>query len=1003
MSHIENIIKKLDLDKGSLYKSDLSIIFSDRVYSTIKKEFSLYAVFCIAENPLILFFNNPEADYEKELHKWIWNYNQSAVAIVVKGKYIGILNAFSFNKESSRLNLLDNPENIYSKFSYLQLITGETWETYKNKLLYQNRVDYKLLQDLENVREILIEKLKYKNLGVEAYSIVNALIGRLLFIRYLIDRNVKIHFEDYTDGKLTVTDLNKILSSKEETFRLFAHLRRFNGDLFPFGDNNKKNDRIDERDVIDESILKYFIMLFEGDDINGQKSLFPFYDFSILPVEFISNVYEQFIGSDNQRKQGAYYTPLFLVNYILEKTVTKHFKENNDINSCRVLDPSCGSGIFLVETLRKIISRYQKLNPQYNHDSKQYQEKLKQLVYDNIYGVDKDDNAIDIAIFSLYITLLDYQTPADIEDFKLPPLRNRNFFHADFFDEEHPFNASLKDVKFDYIIGNPPWGTLEDSQIYMDYCKRREKKEKVDIKISNKEAAQAFLIRVSDFAHSNTEIALIVTSKVLYNLQAKIFRQYFVKNFFIDEILELSSVRKEVFNRISEKKSEKRAIAPASIIFYKWADGKNTAENTVKHLSIKPNLFFKLLKILVIEKHDIKEVSQGLFLENDWLFKLLVYGNVLDFHLMTKLLRGYPNVNDVIKERGLFFGQGIDISQGTNEIPKHLMGRLYVDTTKKMLQKFMVVTDSSLTWNQTKADRPRNALTFEPPYLLFKYGIANDFTGVTAFSNQPLVFKKAVTVIKGNDKDVPTLKNLSGLFNSNLFAYFILMKGSSAGIERELANNEDEKFTLPYVFSEEILDGVKKLEDNRQLFDSESNFFNSSIESDYLLLYESLNSAIYKSLKINEEERSLIDYAQNISIPLLKDGENSSVVKKISKENEILRHYAWVFINYFKPRFSNNFGVEILQTDYCIAMRFYNTTETIENPIIFKENSNNSSIEWIYQLGIEKVMDKLFIQKDVRGFEKDTFYIIKPNEYKCWHKAVAYLDAYEFGQVLEDL
>ena len=48
-------------------------------------------------------------------------------------------------------------------------------------------------------------------------------------------------------------------------------------------------------------------------------------------------------------------------------------------------------------------------------------------------------------------------------------------------------------------------------------------------------------------------------------------------------------------------------------------------------------------------------------------------------------------------------------------------------------------------------------------------------------------------------------------------------------------------------------------------------------------------------------------------------------------------------------------------------------------------------------------MDKLFIQKDIRGFEKDAFYIIKPNEYKCWHKAVAYLDAYEFSQTIEDL
>ncbi len=104
-----------------------------------------------------------------------------------------------------------------------------------------------------------------------------------------------------------------------------------------------------------------------------QPSFFELYDFSIAPIEFISNVYELFIGQDNQKKEGAYYTPLFLVDYILKETVEKHLSESDKRNPklgeiltkvsgkfplCRVLDPACGSGIFLVETLRKIIEKY---------------------------------------------------------------------------------------------------------------------------------------------------------------------------------------------------------------------------------------------------------------------------------------------------------------------------------------------------------------------------------------------------------------------------------------------------------------------------------------------------------------------------------------------------------------------------------------------------------------------------------------------------------------------
>jgi type I restriction-modification system DNA methylase subunit len=72
-------------------------------------------------------------------------------------------------------------------------------------------------------------------------------------------------------------------------------------------------------------------------------------------------VYESFIG--NQEEDSAYYTPLFLVDYILTETVEAYLTSNQETYNCRVLDPACGSGIFLVETLRKIIEKFIFLNP----------------------------------------------------------------------------------------------------------------------------------------------------------------------------------------------------------------------------------------------------------------------------------------------------------------------------------------------------------------------------------------------------------------------------------------------------------------------------------------------------------------------------------------------------------------------------------------------------------------------------------------------------------------
>jgi type II restriction/modification system DNA methylase subunit YeeA len=106
-----------------------------------------------------------------------------------------------------------------------------------------------------------------------------------------------------------------------------------------------------------------------------------------------------------KEEDSAYYTPLFLVDYILTETVEAYLTSNQGTYNCRVLDPACGSGIFLVETLRKIIEKFIFLNPNIKEDSEEFKNALKQLAVDNIFGIDKNLSAIQVAIFSLQLTL----------------------------------------------------------------------------------------------------------------------------------------------------------------------------------------------------------------------------------------------------------------------------------------------------------------------------------------------------------------------------------------------------------------------------------------------------------------------------------------------------------------------------------------------------------------------------------------------------------------------
>ena len=90
--------------------------------------------------------------------------------------------------------------------------------------------------------------------------------------------------------------------------------------------------------------------------------------------------------------------------------------------------------------------------------------------------------------------------------------------------------------------------------------------------------------------NESTDVALIVTSKILYNFNDLKFRKYFLKNFNLTEVLEFSSIRREIFNN---------AIGPGSILFY----NSNMANcGDIKHISLKPNKLFYLLSSVVIQK-----------------------------------------------------------------------------------------------------------------------------------------------------------------------------------------------------------------------------------------------------------------------------------------------------------------------------------------------------------------------------------------------------------------
>ena len=1003
MKKLEEIFDHLRMkDQNGLYRDGLYItaekkwkgVLPARIEWLLNDKLKPEAFFCIDNKPIVLFYDSPQN--KEELFKAIWNFNESPVVIVNEPNTVDIFNGLAYLKKGKTLEKLEDNSKL-NAFSYFELLTGKTWQTYENKLKYQNRVDYKLLKNIRDARNLLIKEYNIDS------SLSNALIGKCIFIRYLIDRKVRIKF----NGALrawTNDEFCELLKDKDQTIQFLNYLKdHFNGEAFLLEDTHLQNIPKEAFDILSR--------LIRGTEIaTGQISLFDIYDFSIIPVEFISNVYEHFIGSENQAKKGAYYTPVFLVDYIIKETVEEYFKANKNEHNCKVLDPACGSGIFLVQALRRMIERYQKIKKLTSTKT----NVLKKIAEENIYGIDQDDNAINVAIFSVYLALLDYiRDPKDIENFKFPKLVNRNFFTNDFFDLSADFN-NIKNIKFNFILGNPPWkrGSDKDS-LFLKYIKERKKREsgKADGKplptVSNKEIAQAFLLRTSDFSSAQTKCALIVTSKTLYNINAKDFRQYLLHNYFIDKVLELAAVRREVFD-----KSNDPSIAPATILFFRYAQSEVTDKNVIEHIALKPNRFFSLFKIFILQKNDYKRVVQSRLIEYDWLWKALVYGSYLDFNLIKRLKENYTTIDRIIYDENSFLvKQGLKKKDGNKKIDvKELLGWNFLETKK--LDNFFISPNNYSKWKEDTVgyifrdenDKVEKRL-YTAPILLITGGINKKIESKSAISYENCVFKSSLTGIKLLDlKKFNDLKIINGLMNSNLFSYNILQTGSSIGIEREETHDKEEKFNFPYINNPAIAQYVEEIESiSKKLFNKKQKLLTptQTLEDEKKKLIEELNDEILSSFDLDEQERVLVDYAVNITIPLIMKhkGYEKKLFSPIPFNGSFLEEYINLFLSRFKTSFrEKHLEAKIWHTDYIIGIffRVVPNNSTNEQLIEWQEKNNNELLKQISLLGTEKITKKLFIQKDIRDFEKEGFYIIKPNEKKLWHKAIGYLDVNDF-------
>jgi type I restriction-modification system DNA methylase subunit len=289
----------------------------------------------------------------------------------------------------------------------------------------------------------------------------------------------------------------------------------------------------------------------------------------------LSARYEEFYNerTDDDSNQGAHYTDPTLVEFVLFNTLTPEVLAKRP----RIIDPSCGSGIFLVESFRRIVRHLTA-----EQGKRVSRPQLRRILREQIAGIDINKEAIHVAAFSLYLAFLHYQEPREINaERRLPHLklasenerqrRERANPGAEFFDillEQNAFVAIADCEKrfglggFDVVVGNPPWATRSHKMhwvgrhLRIEWCKPM-----LGRPIGDKELSQAFIHLTIALLREGGHAGLLVSSGVLFkqHSNSQQFREVWLKSAQLRLVVNFSHVRHVYF---SGPDREAKGISP---------------------------------------------------------------------------------------------------------------------------------------------------------------------------------------------------------------------------------------------------------------------------------------------------------------------------------------------------------------------------------------------------------------------------------------------------------
>lgn len=902
---------------------------------TAKKKFNADAVYfrhfsdgrgSIPQLYLFDFTHKSITTEEKNrIHIQMWNGYQVPAYIIIEKSSVSIFDSRKRPKEDNNdyvKELLTLTGQALRDFRAKDFDSGLFWDEQDEKRDF--RFEESSTRDLiRGLKEVYLDFQKES--GLDRHVALKLLVQSLL-VKYLEERDEKSasgYFAGtYFKNHFQCSDFCDTIRVGKLLDLLDQLAKDFNGKIFEWD----RESEIEQRNAIQHVEVRKLADYLDGKTQNNQYVLWRLYSFSHLPVEVISSVYEELLTDS----KDIVYTPEMIVSTLVDECMPlKQPKEN-----FKIIDVSCGSGIFLVKTYKRVVQWWR-----YNEWKKTGKlvkpslSVLKELLLKSIHGIDIEQDAIRLSVFSLALAILDEVDldPPTWEKLKFPDLSN-NIIAQDFF----KYITCDPIADFDLVIGNPPFNPPKDKTgvspsngQYFNQLKNLFGYQS-EIKIPKHNVALHFLSQSFKLLKNEGVLCLIQPSgPIMYHPELEFKRSVF-KKYNLIQIID--------FTLLADKLWGRKNVATAAIFIEK---SKPTDDN-VLHLIAK-RTFSNLNRLfLEFDYYDFHSISKFRVLNdnNVWKANLLGGGRILG---LIDRLKNLPTLGEYLdrkKSNGWHFGVGFKVT-GEKNIADYITGKdcIPVEGLKENGIDFSLKSKCDITF----FDRPRKKEIYTPPHILIR-----EIVGVKkipiAFNTDYLTFPIGIVGIHAPKEEREELRHLFNYIDKHneLLRFYIIITSGRMMVGKATSINMNDLMRVPY-------------SDNFKITDVER-----------LLLNDISQRKTEQLLISNDRDKKTISFYSEIFCKTL-----NSIYKKEK------------FFQLFK----------IIDAGKYYALHFEYTSETL-----IPKQEKIADLEQYIEEAIPTRNDnqqKVHIQRIIKAYGQDSIILAKPKQLRYWLPSIALRDADE--------